>query len=289
MLINLPDGIKIYYNVNGKENKIDISQPVLIVLHGGPGLADHTLYVPFWSKLQDIIQVVFIDSRGHGRSGGRDDTESWTLERWGKDIYDFCQALNIKRPIIAGISFGGWVALSYATQYPNHALGLLLCHTEAKIEPEIRKQAYARKARLLGKDSDKIVNVVQRIFDWESGEVSRELYIKYCLPLYSSHPYDANTFKKCIPNSKVWDVFGKKQHEFDFLPSLHKIESQALVLTGELDPEHPPEFSKAMARKLRHGKLKIIKGAGVPAYQDKEEETFRILEQQIQDWLKLSD
>ncbi|MCE3238980.1 MAG: hypothetical protein K0R24_1961, partial [Gammaproteobacteria bacterium] len=162
MYIALPDGTKIYYNVNNDEKPIDSSNEVLILLHGGPGLVDHTVYVHFWLKLSGIIQVIFIDMRGHGRSDGQYTPESWTLKQWGQDVYDFCKALSIEKPIIAGVSFGGWVALSYAIQYPKHAKALMLCHTEAKVDIEIRKRAYSRKAELLGQRGLEISDIVQR-------------------------------------------------------------------------------------------------------------------------------
>jgi pimeloyl-ACP methyl ester carboxylesterase len=285
MYVALPDGTKIYYNVNNEEKFVASSSEVLILLHGGPGLADHTVYVPFWSKLSGIIQVVFIDMRGHGRSDGHYTPESWTLKQWGQDVYDFCNALNIEKPIVAGVSFGGWVALSYATQYPEHARALMLCHTEAKVDIETRKRAYSKKAALLGQSGPEISDIVQRMYDWESGAITRELYLKYCIPLYSKQPYIASGTSDCIRNTNVWDSFGKKQYDFDFLPELHNIEIPALVLTGEQDPEHPPEFAEAMASKLPHAQLVVVEDAGAPAYRDKEEETLAILIDQVEEWI----
>ena len=258
---------------------------MLILLHGGPGLADHTVYAHFWSKLSGIIQVIFIDMRGHGRSDRQYTPESWTLKQWGQDVYDFCNALNIEKPIVAGVSFGGWVALSYATQYPEHARALMLCHTEAKVAIETRKQAYSKKAESLDQSGLEISNIVQRIYDWESGPITRELYLKYCIPLYSRQPYIASGTSDCIRNTDVWDSFGKKQYEFDFLPELHTVEIPVLILTGEQDPEHPPEFAETMASKFPRARLVVVKDAGAPAYRDKEEETLGILIDQVAKWI----
>lgn len=126
----------------------------------------------------------------------------------------------------------------------------MLCHTEAKVDIEISKQAYVRKAELVGQSGRDIADIVQRIYDWESGTISRELYLNHCIPLYSQQLYVSKEVPQCIQSLKVWDSFGKRQYQFDFLPFLHKIKAATLVLTGEHDPEHPPEFAKVMAAKL---------------------------------------
>jgi pimeloyl-ACP methyl ester carboxylesterase len=43
----------------------------------------------------------------------------------------FCEALGITNPIVLGASFGGMVALAYATRNPAHPSKLVLISTEA--------------------------------------------------------------------------------------------------------------------------------------------------------------
>lgn len=282
MYATLADQTKIYYNVNGQDDFLDAKKQTLIVLHGGPGISDHTMYLPFWTKLRDVIQVVLIDMRGHGKSDGHHSPAQWSLQQWGKDVYDFCRVLQIEKPIIAAVSFGGWVALSYAIQFPEHPAALILCHTEAKIEKEIRKTAYRRKAIKMNADPDKIADIVQQIFDWPIGVDTKALYVNHCVPLYSSNPYKAEDFAACNRNPLVWDTFGSAQHDFNFLPELNKIIAPTLVITGEDDPEHPPETAKILADHIKNAKLIIMKNTGVPVYREKEAETLTILKEYIQ-------
>ena len=58
--------------------------------------------------------------------------ESWNLAQWGDDVYGFCEALGISRPIVLGASFGGVVAMAYATRHPAHPAKLILISTEAQ-------------------------------------------------------------------------------------------------------------------------------------------------------------
>jgi proline iminopeptidase len=62
--------------------------------------------------------VIYLDHRGNGRSDAGP-KELWTLAQWGDDVRSFCDALGIERPIVLGVSFGGMVAMAYATRHPG--------------------------------------------------------------------------------------------------------------------------------------------------------------------------
>ena len=57
--------------------------------------------------------------------------QDWNLAQWGDDVRAFCDALGIANPIVLGASFGGMVALAYATRHPDHPSKLVLISTEA--------------------------------------------------------------------------------------------------------------------------------------------------------------
>ncbi len=99
-------------------------KPTLLLLHGGPGF-DHSAFKPFFSGLSDVAQVVYYDHRGNGRSEDGD-RAGWTLAQWGDDVRGLCDGLGLVRPIVLGMSFGGYVAQAYATRYPDHPGRLIL-------------------------------------------------------------------------------------------------------------------------------------------------------------------
>src|SRR4051794_20816655 len=127
------NGVRLFFDVEGAKLVPDGAQmrekPTLLLLHGGPGF-DHSIYKPAYSALVDSAQVVYLDHRGNGRSddGSR---EGWSLAQWGDDVRAFCDLLGIERPIVLGASFGGMVALAYATRHPTHPGKLVLISTEA--------------------------------------------------------------------------------------------------------------------------------------------------------------
>ncbi len=79
-----------------------------------------------WDLVAPILserwRVVALDQRGHGESfapnGGYD------FATIAADLRGFLDAIGMARPIIAGHSWGGDVALEYAVRYPDGARGL---------------------------------------------------------------------------------------------------------------------------------------------------------------------
>src|ERR687887_215718 len=99
-------------------------RPTIVFVHGGPGF-DHSIFKAFYGRLTDIAQLVYYDHRGNGRSedGPR---ERWTLDQWADDLRALCDTLGIERPVVFGTSFGGFVALNYATRHPDHPAKLIV-------------------------------------------------------------------------------------------------------------------------------------------------------------------
>lgn len=107
-------------------------RPTLVLLSGGPGF-DHTVFKPAYSCLAEVAQVVYLDFRGHGRSD-RDDPSRWTVDVWAEDLRAFCDALGFDHPIVLGWSFGGMVAMRYATRFPEHPAKLILQSTRPRLD-----------------------------------------------------------------------------------------------------------------------------------------------------------
>ncbi len=169
------DDVKIYYVIVGDLN--DNTKSTMVFLHGGAGMADHSIYIPFWSRLSSHINIVFYDQRGCGRSSSGSE-DRWNLRKFGRDVLTFCEKLKINNPIVAGVSWGGYIALSYATQFPDHPLALILCNTEAKISPTAHYNAFLRIA------NQKAANAV-RAFDNMWNQFTNDDYFEYCLPFYA--------------------------------------------------------------------------------------------------------
>jgi proline iminopeptidase len=248
----LVNGVRLFFDVEGAslvpDGPMMREKPTLILLHGGPGM-DHSLYKPQFSQLTDIAQVVFLDHRGNGRSdaGPR---ETWTLAQWGDDVHAFCEVLGIARPIILGASFGGMVALAYATRHPEHPAKLLLVSTEAAGGTHL-EQKVALFERLGGPEVGALAR--HRLLDGHTAEATLEAWIRMAFPLYTRTPRDPDVVRRAIRHPEVTHWFtrpGGEGRTFNLFPALQRVQCSTLVLGGEEDPMTPIECQMEIAAAL---------------------------------------
>jgi proline iminopeptidase len=91
----------------------------LIVLHGGPGL-DHRMFGDYLDPLGDELRLLLVDQRAQGRSD-RPPEETWTLEQMAADVTGLARALELDRYAVLGHSYGAFVALQHAVDFPGAA------------------------------------------------------------------------------------------------------------------------------------------------------------------------
>jgi proline iminopeptidase len=250
----LINGVRLFFDVEGAKLVPDgpamREKPTLLLLHGGPGF-DHSIYKPAYSALADIAQIIYLDHRGNGRSedGAR---ESWNLAQWGDDVSAFCDALGIVNPIVLGASFGGMVALAYATRHPDHPSRLVLISTEAAGGTH-RERRVALFERFGGPE---VGALARRRFLEVQGQADRaalEEWRRVAMPLYTRTPRDPDMARRAINRSEVLHWFTRpdgESHAFNMFPDLGRIQCPTLVLGGEDDPMIPIECQADIAAAL---------------------------------------
>jgi pimeloyl-ACP methyl ester carboxylesterase len=248
------NGVRLFFDVEGTklvpEGPRMRERPTLLLLHGGPGF-DHSIYRPAYSALSDVAQIVYLDHRGNGRSedGPR---ESWTLAQWGDDVRAFCEALGIIEPVVLGASFGGMVAMSYATRHPDHPSKMVLISTEAVggSYPERRVALFERFG------GAEVGALARRRFLEARGppdQASLDAWRRLAMPFYNCLPRDADAMRRAMIRPEVLHWFTRpdgESHRFNMLADLARIRCPTLVLGGEDDPIHPIESQADIAAAL---------------------------------------
>ena len=273
-------GCKIFFEVYGSKLKLlsdhVIEKPTLIVLHGGHGMVDHTIYVEFWSKFSDITQVILIDQRGCGRTDPRDASE-WNLHQWAEDLFEFCKALNIQKPIIAGVSMGGHVMCDYVKHHADQAGALIFCNTEARFVLDDVCAAMAKKG------GAEVGEITRQQFTCPTPEISKQ-YQERCVPHYARNAYSPAELSRCKKHMEVFTHFGKNEVlHFNYLDDLQKICCPTLFMVGEESPLHPPVRAVEMLERTPKGlgEMHLFKNAGAAVYKDAPEEAEKVVREFI--------
>jgi proline iminopeptidase len=252
------DGDRLYFDVEGAglvaEGSGMREKPTLLLLHGGPGF-DHTLFKPSFSALSDLVQIVYLEHRGNGRSEGRDPAR-WTLAQWGDDVKSVCDALGIDKPIVYGASFGGLVAQAHATRHPEHPGKLILASTAARYDYEVVIAAFGRRGGLEAE-------AVARDYLLAPTQASRARFLEACFPLYTASPgASPHILSRTRLRPEVAFHFNgpdREQGRYDFRAALARVSCPVLVMTGLLDPIMPPALSEEIVAALPAGIGELIR------------------------------
>ena len=113
-------------------SKIEGEGQPLLILHGFLGMSDNwkTIGSQFVS---DGFQVHLLDLRNHGKSFHSDE---FSYEIMAQDVYDYCEANNLKNMNIIGHSMGGKVAMLFATTHPERIEKLIIADIGPKFYPQ---------------------------------------------------------------------------------------------------------------------------------------------------------
>jgi pimeloyl-ACP methyl ester carboxylesterase len=244
----------------------------LIVMHGGPGF-DHSTLRPYFDRFADSHQVVYIDHRGNGRSTG--EAETWRLDQWGDDVKAFCDALGITAPVVYGNSFGGMVAMSYASRHPDHPAKLILSSTAASLRLavtyEMMEASGGAEARA----------IAERF--WTAPDLEAQAdYMRVCMPLYNPkpNPADAQARRRAILRNEVTSHFILgEMRTMAMLDGLSAARCPTLVLAGRHDPITPVACSEEIAAAIPHSQAKLVvfENAGHGVHRDDPERAEAVM------------
>lgn len=282
MKIKIGDS-RLFFDVEGAKLRPDGPRmkevPTLLLLHGGPGF-DHSTFKPVMSALADVAQLVYLDHRGQGRSD-RVSSDRCQIANWADDVKDFCDTLEITRPVVMGHSFGGFVAMAFAARHPSHPGKLVLSSTAARLRLD---RIYRTFERLGGQA---VRDVAQRFWENPDEETGAD-YIRVCFPLYNPGAAlaDPHTMKRTVFNRELMYSFIKEEaHRFNLLSDLSRIECPTLLLAGEDDPVCPIEDAQDIADRIAPHLLRFERfaNAGHGVFRDDPGGALQVIREFIKD------
>jgi len=100
------------------------ANPLLIMLHGGPGFSETSLFRAFNAPLEEHFTVVYWDQRGAGKSFDRSiDPGSMNVEQFVADLDELvmltCRRVGQEQAALFGHSWGSILGVLYAARFPG--------------------------------------------------------------------------------------------------------------------------------------------------------------------------
>jgi proline iminopeptidase len=255
------------------ERRVGSGSPT-VILHGGPG-AHHDYLLPGFDALATGRELIYYDQRGGGRSQvPREVPVGWREQV--QDLEALREVWRLEQLTIAGYSWGGLLALLYATEYPDKVRRLALISpapawraareeferrfSERNLAPELQRQrAELRESGLRESDPE---TYAQRLF-----ELSVAPYFHN-----PERARDLTPFRVTgRTQQEVWASLG----DYDLRPSIARLRIPALVLHGERDPI-PIEASRELAEHL-NAEFQPLPDCGHVPYVEAYEEFVRLV------------
>jgi pimeloyl-ACP methyl ester carboxylesterase len=272
--------IRLFFETYGAEWVLDGDRmrrrPVVLALHGGPGM-DATGLRCALAPLAGTAQLVVPDQRGHGRSD-RGTPATWNLARWAADVRELCEVIGLQAPVVLGRSFGGFVAQQYAATYPQHPAGLILMATSARFPGQ--EQIVARFREIGG---DHAAEAMRQDLVAPSDQTAAE-WARVCGPLLSRRtnpdPAWARAQAARIKSPEVYRHFQRDEaRTLDLRPALRNVRCPTLVIVGERDPLVPAGLAQEIIAAIPDslGRLEIIPRAAHAVETDNPAATFDVI------------
>lgn len=239
----------VYYKIVGSGKPI-------IMLHGWGQTGDTFNYIA--NNISYKCMVYLIDLPGFGKS--EEPLVYYDLNQYVDLLNKFIIDLNIDNPVILGHSFGGRIALRYATYHENiNKLILISC---AGIKPH---DALKSKIKVfIYKTKKKYYKITKNI-------------IKYNLLIENSGSTDyknASTIMKKTLSSVVSTYLDKE---------IKQIKCSTLLIWGKSDLVTPLKDAYKIKKKIKQSNLIVIEGAGHFSYLDSKRYVTKIISDYIGD------
>src|ERR1700730_507109 len=149
--------VRLHVSVLGDEWQDGVRRPVIVALHGGPGMDGSGLRF-LMRPATEYAQVLVPDQRGHGHSD-LSESSQWNLDTWADDVAALINTLGLSRPVVLGTSFGGFVVQRYLARHPAQPAGAILLGTSPR---ETDRPVVVERFRQVG--GDRAAAAMQRSF-----------------------------------------------------------------------------------------------------------------------------
>ena len=253
-----------FVEINGVQLNVEVSgpegAPVLIAHHGGGGIGSLAEPKATFGPLADRFRVVVFDARGCGRSEGK---PPYSHEQWAADVEGLREWIGAEQIVIAGGSYGGFIAMEYAVRHPERVLAMILRDTS----PDGSNLELAFEN---ARNQDRVEINWDNFNRYWSGNVRDDDDLKALwaelIPLYD-YEYDPEKAAKRVEagiyrhEAHNW-CFQHNKPNYDVKPQLPGLTFPTLVTVGRRDWVTPVSSAETIASLIPNSKLVIFEKSG---------------------------
>jgi len=247
------NGASLHYN----DTETDL--PALVTLHGAPGMSSSAGDWRVFASLADQYRIISYDQRGSGSSDLRG---PFSFEQFCADLEELRRKLDLGTITIAGGSYGGMIALQYATRFQHNLHAVVLRDTAASNDFEHLARDNALNSPYVTDHEG-----LERMFAGEthSDDDFREL-IRQIMPLYNvikDPERDAEAVAAMQIHHETHNyAFKINNYNYDLRPLLPFLDVPVLITVGRHDWVTPLPASEEIHAGLPNSELVIFENSG---------------------------
>ena len=233
--------VTLYVRVAGNPE----SDNVLIALHGGPGMSSD-----YMANLEQLagpdLAVVRYDQRGTGRSSPPQANSDYGFEQYVADLEAVRQQVGAETVHLFGHSWGGVLAMRYATAYPQHVRSIVLMGSGTPSIEGVRAGQANKVQRIAALQEQGIIPAQPRS-------------PQDILPSYFSDPRFEmpDELRDLFYNGTVEQLTWSALGEYDFTAQVALLDQPVLVLWGQDDAFGVP-MAEATVSALTNAQVEFV-------------------------------
>lgn len=221
--------------------------PPLVLLHGWP--CNSREWRRQLEALSDEFTVVAWDAPGAGRSS--DPPETFGLADWADCLAAFIDALGLERPHVAGLSFGGGLALELFHRHPAVPRTLILTSAYAGWAGSLPAEVVQERLQVMLRNCDLPSDrwAPAWIATLLAEDAPMEMVAELMVIASELHPAGTRVAMRAFAEADLRDV-------------LPRIDVPTLLLYGERDVRAPRDVWGPLHERIHRSKLVLIPDVG---------------------------
>jgi proline iminopeptidase len=264
------DHAQLYYR------EIGTGQPILVI-HGGPDF-NHNYLLPEMDRLASQFRLLYYDQRGRGRSAKGVRADEVTIQSEIDDIECLRRHFKLESMALLGHSWGGLLAMEYATRHPARVSHLVLMNTAPASRADWLVLGEHFRSIRTPADIERL-KAIAASAPYQAGdlEAEAEYYRIHFRPAVRRPEQLELVVGRLRSHFSAQDVLTARaiEHrldeqtwssaEYNLMPKLRQLPMPTLVIHG-LDDIIPVELANHIAEAVPRAVLRVLPGCGHFAY-----------------------